>query len=108
MKIICKVIENMHLPAKALYPFVRLGGIIFGGFDPNKVSPENNLKNCKIPIIFLHGEADNFVPHYMSERNHAVVSSKKRIMTVKGAGHGAAFLVEPERYLETLKNFYDE
>lgn len=107
-EIICRVIEDMKLPARLLYPFVRLGGIIFGGFDPNKVSPENNLKNCKIPIIFIHGEADNFVPHYMSERNHAVVSSKKRIMTVKGAGHGAAFLVEPERYLETLKNFYDE
>lgn len=107
-EIICKVIENMRLPSKIIYPFVRLGAIIFGGFDPNKASPEKALKNCKIPIIFIHGENDNFVPCYMSEKNHAAVSSKKRILTVKNAGHGAAFLVAPEQYLETLKDFYDE
>ena len=107
-EIICRVIENMRLPQKILYPFVRLGAIIFGGFDPDKASAEKALKDCKIPIIFIHGENDNFVPCNMSERNYAAVSSKKRIMTVKGAGHGAAFLVEPERYLETLKDFYDE
>lgn len=107
-EIICRVIENMRLPSKILYPFVRLGAIIFGGFDPNKASPVKALKNCKIPIIFIHGDADNFVPCYMSEKNHAAVSSKKRILTVKNAGHGAAFLVDPEQYLETLKDFYDE
>lgn len=107
-EIICRVIENMRLPSKILYPFVRLGAVIFGGFDPNKASPVKALKNCKIPIIFIHGDADNFVPCYMSEKNHAAVSSKKRILTVKNAGHGAAFLVDPEQYLETLKDFYDE
>lgn len=107
-EIISNVISKTGLPSPLLYPFVRLGAIIFGGFDPNKATPEIALKNCKIPIIFIHGESDNFVPCYMSEKNYAAVSSKKRIMMVAGAGHGASYLVDPERYLETLRNFYDE
>ena len=106
--IICSVIEKKHLPSKILYPFVRLGGIVFGGFDPNKASPITALKKCTTPIIFIHGESDSFVPSYMSEQNYSATNSKKRIMTVKGACHGAAFLVDPDRYLETLKDFYDE
>ncbi len=107
-EIICRVISKMHLPAKMLYPFVRLGALIFGRFDPNKAAPINALKNCKIPIIFIHGEADNFVPCEMSKINFDAVSSPKRLITVKGAGHGAAYLVEPENYLSALTNFYDE
>lgn len=107
-EIICTVIKKLHLPPKFLYPFVRLGGIIFGGFDVNKASPIKALENCTVPIIFIHGEADDFVPSYMSKMNYDTVTSKKRLFTVKNAGHGAAFLVEPEHYLETLRNFYDE
>ncbi len=107
-EIICKVIENMRLPSKFLYPFVRLGAIIFGGFDTDKACPKNALRNCKIPIIFIHGESDNFVPSYMSKMNFDIVTSKKKLFTVKNAGHGAAYLVEPQNYLNTLTNFYDE
>ncbi len=107
-EIICKVIENMRLPSKFLYPFVRLGAIIFGGFDPDKACPKNALRNCKIPIIFIHGESDNFVPSYMSKMNFDIVTSKKKLFTVKNAGHGAAYLVEPQNYLNTLTNFYEE
>ncbi|MBR5242535.1 MAG: alpha/beta hydrolase, partial [Clostridia bacterium] len=34
-EIIKKVIRDMKLPANILYPFVRLGAILFGRFDPN-------------------------------------------------------------------------
>ncbi len=107
-EIICTVIKNLHLPSKLLYPFVRLGGMVFGGFDVNKASPINALKKCSVPIIFIHGEADTFVPSYMSKMNYDTVTTKKRLLTVKNAGHGAAFLVEPERYLKALTDFYDE
>ena len=36
--IICKVIRQLNLPPKPIYPFVRLGAILYGGFDPEKYS----------------------------------------------------------------------
>lgn len=107
-EIIKSVIAKMHLPPKPLYPLVRLGAILFGGFDPNKASPQAALARCRLPIMFIHGEADNFVPTEMSHRNFAAVASPKGIFTVPGAGHGAAYLADREGYLQAVSTFYTE
>lgn len=104
--IICKVIRDMKLPPDLGYPFVKLGAKVFGHFDLEADSPEEALKNAKVPVIFYHGEADDFVPCAMSRRNFEVCTSRKTLITVPGAGHGLSYPVEPERYLETLKEFF--
>ncbi len=105
-EIISSVVEKMHLPSQLLYPLIRLGAIIFGGFDPDKANPEAALKNCRLPIMFIHGEADDFVPCEMSHRNFAAVASPKGIFTVPNAGHGAAYLADTEGYLKAVSEFY--
>ena len=104
--IICKVIRDMQLPPKLAYPFVKLGARLFGHFDLEEDSPEESLKNAAVPVIFYHGESDDFVPCDMSRRNYQVCTSRKALVTVPGAGHGLSYPVEPERYLETLKDFF--
>ena len=42
----------------------------------------------------------------MSRENYAACASDKRLVTVKGAGHGLAFPVDPERYISELKDFF--
>ena len=79
--IIQKVIRDMKLPAKPIYPFVRLGARLFGGFDPDADSPIESMKKCKLPVIFFHGDTDDFVPCYMSEENFAAIH---RIATLGG------------------------
>ena len=104
--IICKVIRDMKLPPKLSYPFVKLGARLFGHFDLEETSPEEALKHAMVPVIFYHGESDDFVPCDMSRRNYEACTSRKALVTVPGAGHGLSYPVEPERYLETLKDFF--
>ena len=104
--IICKVIRDMRLPPCLAYPFVKLGARLFGHFDLEETSPEEALKHAAVPVIFYHGESDAFVPCDMSRRNYEVCASRKALVTVPGAGHGLSYPVEPERYLETLKDFF--
>ena len=68
--IIKKVIRDMKLPADLLYPFARLGAMLFGGFDPDADSPIASMKRCRLPVIFFHGDADDYVPCSMSEENY--------------------------------------
>ena len=103
--IIKKVIKQLGLPASISYFFVKLGARIYGHFDLEETSPEQALKNCTIPVIFFHGEDDEFVPCEMSKINYSVCKSEKMIVTVKGAGHGLSYLVDPEKYLTSLKEF---
>ena len=61
-----------------------------------------------LPVIFFHGEDDAFVPCDMSKQNFDECASPKKLVTMKGAGHGMCFLAKPEEYLEHLREFEKE
>ena len=105
-EIIQKTIHDMKLPARPLYPLVRLGAKLFGGFDPDEFSPIQAVKNCKVPVIFFHGDADDYVPAEMSQRNYDACASKKKLHFIKGAGHGLSYPVSPEEYVSAMKEFF--
>lgn len=104
-EIIRRVIKKMGLPVCVFYPFVRLGALLFGGFRLESDSPIDCVRRARIPIIFIHGDADNFVPTEMSVRMHAECVSKKELFIVKGAGHGLAYPVDMRGYENALRDF---
>lgn len=106
--IIRKVIRDMNLPDNLAYPLVRLGAILFGGFDPSSVTVEKALEHTKVPILFIHGEDDRFVPCEMTLANYeACGSPNKKLLTVPGAGHGISFMVDYDTYMATLTEFME-
>lgn len=104
-EIIKKIVAEMKLPPKLIYPFIKLSARIFGRFDLEETSPYEAIPNAKIPVIFFHGEADDFVPCDMSRRLYDVCVMPKKLVTVPGAGHGLAFPVDQEYYINELKEF---
>ena len=105
-EIMYKVIREMGLPPRLSFPFVLLGAIVFGGFDPEQTSPARALAKCRVPVIFFHGETDDFVPCDMSRRLYELCPTRKAIMTVPGAGHGLSYALQPKEYREFLGNFF--
>lgn len=106
--IIHKVIKHLKLPVFPIYPLIRLGGLIYGGFDIEKGSPMEAVKRSRVPIIFIHGDTDDFVPCYMSEQLYDACTSPKKLVKIKGAGHGLAFPVDRRGYVEALREFEQE
>ena len=104
--IILSVVARMGLPARAAYPFIRLGAKLFGRFDPEECSPVEALPRCRLPVIFFHGESDDYVPCAMSRENYEACAGPRKLVTIPGAGHGLSYLVEPERYLQELDAFF--
>lgn len=107
-EIIRKVIRQLHLPPALMYPFVRLGARVFGGFDLEEDTPLAAMSRCQVPVIFFHGEADDFVPCEMSRQNFDACSGVKKLVTVPGAGHGLCYFVQPEEYLQAVRDFFRE
>lgn len=106
--IICKVIRDLHLPPVLLYPFVKLGARLFGGFDLEEASSVEALKTCRVPVIFFHGDNDAFVPCEMSRENfEACAADKKRLIITPNAGHGLCYLLDPDGYLKEVREFFD-
>jgi pimeloyl-ACP methyl ester carboxylesterase len=100
------VIGKMGLPPKLCWPFVRWGAKIFGGFDPEECSPLEAVARCDRPVIFFHGEGDDFVPCYMSREVYEACPGKKAIYTVPGADHGLSFPVDMDGYVAQLQAFF--
>lgn len=108
-EILFKVMKDMRLPPKLVYPFVKLGATIFGGFDLEETSPIEAMERCTIPVIFVHGDNDRFVPFEMSEKMfNACKSEKKKLIKIEGAGHGLAYPVAREKYIDELKKVSEE
>lgn len=106
-EIIKVVIRQMHLPPDLAYPFVVLGARLFGRFDLRQANATAALANCKVPVIFAHGDADDFVPCHMSKANYDAFTGTKALVIIPGAGHGLCYLADPEGYLAQLKAFFD-
>lgn len=107
-EIIYKVARDMHLPPALLYPFARLGARLLGGFDPDDASPVRAMAECRLPIIFFHGDADGFVPCEMSRENFdACASKQKRLVITPNAAHGLCFSTDQESYFAALREFFD-
>ncbi len=104
--IIQTVVQKMGLPPKLSYPFVKLGAKIYGHFDLEEVDAVTAVKNCTVPVIFFHGEEDDYVPCEMSRINYEACSARKKLVLIPGAGHGLCYPVAPNKYLDSLRTFF--
>ena len=104
--IMYKVLRQIKLPPKVVYPFVRLGAILYGGFDPERYSAIDSVTRATVPTIFFHGGDDDYVPWEMSQENYEACTSRKELVIIPGAGHGLSYPVDKPAYLKALGDFF--
>lgn len=105
-EIIKKVGKEMKMPIKLLFPFLKLGAFIYGGFNIDSRTPLDAVKNAKVPIFFIHGDCDTFVPCHMCDELYEACTSPKRKLIVKNAAHGVSFFVDNNSYKDYLHEFF--
>ena len=105
-KIVMKVMRDRGIPA-FLYSTLRLGTIIYGGFDPNKSDPVSYAKNIKVPLMLVHGEDDRFVPPEMSREIYEACPTA-RMYTFPLARHGTSYVKDAQRYKKITVDFLSE
>lgn len=75
------------------------------GFRMEQVSPLRIMKTCPLPVLFIHGKEDRFVPTWMSEQLHEAKHDTSSLILIEGAGHGTAYSVDQERYRQGVTTF---
>lgn len=78
------------------------------GLGTKDYSTEDAMRVCKIPVLFIHGSDDKFVPIEMTYRNYKACAAPKKLLVVPGAGHGMSYLVEQRLYEDTVKEFWNK
>ena len=101
--------DRMKFPVHVTYAAVKLGAKVFGGFDVEEASALEAMEHCKVPVLFVHGDADYFVPCEMSRRCYeACISPQKKLVLVKGAAHAISYCVDGELYEKELTEFIEK
>lgn len=100
--------KDCHLPK---FPFLYVADYICrakAGFHFQECSVAESMKWNRIPVLFIHGEKDDFVPAGMSRINYDACVAEKEIFTVERAAHGTCNLVEPEAYQRKVMEFMEK
>ena len=103
--IIRKVCRDRGIPDRLGYPFLVLGARLFGHFSLRDGGAVEAVKRAGIPVMIMHGEADDFVPFEMCREIYEACASEKRLLTVPEAGHGLAYFYETDRYVREVSDF---
>ncbi|MFI3205873.1 MAG: alpha/beta hydrolase [Clostridia bacterium] len=97
--------SKYHLPVFPILNLTKKIARYFADFDWAEASPLEAVKENKIPVLFIHGDKDKFVPCEMTQRNFDACTSEKELLIIEGATHAMSFLVAPEKCWNTAQNF---
>ncbi len=73
---------------------------------PGDHSTVDSLKKTKIPVLFIHGTDDHFVPVEMTYENYKACASQKRLLIVPGADHTMSYYVDKMAYEKAVLDFW--
>lgn len=88
-----------------LLPMISRYSELRGNFNFKKCSPVDAVKNSETPTLFVHGEADNFVPFSMLDEVYSACNAQKEYFTVPGAAHAESSTKAPTLYWTNVYNF---
>lgn len=94
-----------HLPAFPVLPSTSLVTNMQAGYTLKEASTLEQVKKADVPILYVHGNADTFVPTSMSQELYDNTKSEAEMVTFEGANHGEAFVIHEERYINELNQF---
>jgi fermentation-respiration switch protein FrsA (DUF1100 family) len=72
------------------------------GWSFEEASALKQVSKCRYPMLFIHGDADTFVPTRMVYPLYEAKNGQKRIWIVEGAGHAVSYRTNRQMYIEAL------
>ena len=101
----------LKVPAAVSKPIMKSIDVIHkmkAGFSYYDVNPIDAVDKIKIPVLFVHGIADGFIPYTMTQEMYDACNSEKDILLVEHAGHTGSYRKNSEGYEKKILEFCDK
>lgn len=100
------VLHSMyHLPA---FPMISLADRVnkrLAGYGLDDCNAAREVRKAKVPMLFIHGSKDTFVPPCMCDELYENCAAPKTKYIVEGAGHVESYYKDPKAYEAVLDKF---
>lgn len=100
-----EVLKRAKAPVRPVLDSVNLWAKICIGFDFREYSTLDAMKVNKLPVLFVHGEADTFVPTRFTYENYKACRADKYLVTVPEAYHGMSYLTDTDKCRRAIEQF---
>ncbi|MCM3757892.1 alpha/beta hydrolase [Sporosarcina aquimarina] len=96
------------LPAFPLLEVTSVIANIRAGYTLQEASAVDQVRKNKVPLLLIHGDADDLVPTEMATELYDAASGENELWIVPDAGHTKAFDNITGEYEEKLSQFLDK
>ena len=99
---------DFHLPT---FPVLNSASYVCGkkyGWDFKEASSVDQLKKNTKPMLFIHGENDDFVPTAHVYSNYEATQGYKELWIAPGSAHARSYLDHPAEYTAHVRAFLNK
>jgi len=85
---------------------VGMGTWFRAGFLPSDICPADAARNLTMPVMIIHGTADEFIPYSHAEEIHSKIPTTRKILRpVQGANHADVLATDSSRIFVEMAAF---
>lgn len=77
------------------------------GYGLRECNARDELAHATVPVLFIHGSQDEFVPSWMTDQNYDACPTFKMKYICPGAGHAESWFRDSETYSAKLDEFFE-
>ena len=78
------------------------------GWNFREASALDQVRKCRLPMLFVHGDQDDYVPTWMVYDLYAAKPEPKELWVTKGVDHAHSYRVYPEEYTRRVQQFTEK
>lgn len=97
--------KQFSLPAFPLLHYTSGLCKMLHGWSFTEASSLEQVRRCNLPMMFIHGDDDDFVPTAMVYRLYDAKSGEKELYISKGSAHALSYRDHPREYTDTVRQF---
>lgn len=98
-------LDEAVIPAPVMLEAVRAVALVRAGYDIAKAAPVQAVAASRTPTLFIHGQADTFVPPRMMPALYKAASCTKAFLWIPEAAHVQSVVIDPETYWARVERF---
>lgn len=91
--------------APSLYAIINGLNKKLAKFDLAQTDVRDSVRNSKVPMLFVHGKADDFVPVEMGMELYDICRAEKDLLLIDNAYHAQSIMVGEKKYKKKIVEF---
>ncbi|MEG0857163.1 MAG: alpha/beta hydrolase [Terrisporobacter sp.] len=98
----------LNIPSFPIMNFINLVTMFNAGYSIKDASALEQVKKATVPILYIHGCKDKFVPYSMMTELYEATNSPKERLYIRPGEHANSDIMRPNLYWKTINRFLQQ